>query len=89
MLYYFPATFTKNGVSTEANGKISPTDKEWLRKMYPGGKPDNVLASIFFKQDSSKLNIPIIILIVIGILVLLFLLYKAYLKFRKSRKSRK
>ena len=83
MLYYFPATFTKNGVSTDANAKISPIDKEWLIKMYPGGKPDNVLTSLFYKQDSSKLNTPTIILIVIASLVLLFLLYKAYLKFKK------
>ena len=83
MLYYFPATFTKNGVSTEANGKISNTDKEWIRKMYPGGKPDNILTSLFgggnyIGSDSST---KMVVGIAIGsVLLLIFLryLYKKY-----------
>ena len=83
MLYYFPATFTKNGVSTEANGKISNTDKEWIRKMYPGGKPDNILTSLFGGGNSigSDSSTKMVVGIAIGsVLLLIFLryLYKKY-----------
>jgi len=37
MLYAFPATLTNNGTATKANGVMSPTDIEWIQKVY--GKP--------------------------------------------------
>lgn len=34
MLYAFPASLTLNGVGTEANAVMSPTDIEWMGKVY-------------------------------------------------------
>lgn len=37
MLYAFPGTWTKTGVGTKANTKLSSVDQSFVRGMYPGG----------------------------------------------------
>ena len=39
MLYFFPANFTLNGVSTKQNLHYSDTDKLWLNSIYPEQGP--------------------------------------------------
>jgi hypothetical protein len=36
MLYFFPARWTKNGLSSAQNTELSDADKEWAREVYPG-----------------------------------------------------
>lgn len=36
MLYYFPASWTLNGVGTHANTTLSSTDKAFINRCYPG-----------------------------------------------------
>jgi hypothetical protein len=36
MMYGFPADFTTNGFSTPWNTELSQTDKDYIRKAYPG-----------------------------------------------------
>lgn len=36
MLYYFPASWTLNGVGTNANNTLSSTDKAFINRCYPG-----------------------------------------------------
>jgi hypothetical protein len=42
MLYAFPGSLTVNGVGTQANAIMSPTDIEWMAKVYgdPNGKEE-------------------------------------------------
>lgn len=42
MLYAFPGSLTLNGVGTQANAIMSPTDIEWMAKVYgdPNGEED-------------------------------------------------
>lgn len=36
MLYFFPVEWTLNGVATQSNKALSPTDQEFIRRCYPG-----------------------------------------------------
>jgi len=47
MLYFFPASLTKNGVGTQQNMRLSPIDVEWIEKQYPGGE---LSPSKFYKK---------------------------------------
>jgi hypothetical protein len=38
MLYFFPATLTRNHKATNINQRLSPVDVEYISKMYPGGR---------------------------------------------------
>jgi hypothetical protein len=40
MLYFFPASWTLNGVGTNANNTLSSTDKSFINRCYPGCSVD-------------------------------------------------
>lgn len=48
MLYAYPAQLTLNGMSTQANPVMSPTDILWMRKVYgkPGGVETKVVGEV-------------------------------------------
>jgi len=48
MLYFFPASLTKNNVGTRQNFSLSPTDVLYLEKMYPVSEQDS---DTFYKKS--------------------------------------
>ncbi len=75
--------FTKNGVGTSINSLLSPTDIEWIKKVYPGGTGPNPPTSQPTGSDGGKpievrISLPNIkkhpIFMVVIILLVIFIL---------------
>ena len=73
MLYFYPASLTKNNKGTKQNLILSKTDKIWISKTYPGGNWHQNLLSASFTGNNNKIIIVVIVVIVVIVLVFLLL----------------
>ena len=91
MLYYFPAKLTLNNKGTTMNLRLSPTDVEYIQKIYPGGvSPSSFYSQIYGETTNKKTRYILYVIIVVVIVLLIVGLWLISRKYKKySRFGRK
>ena len=95
MLYYFPSKMTLNNKGTNMNLRLSPTDVEYIQKMYPGGmsSPSMFYAQVYHENlngttTKSWTKLPLVLVWLIPlIIVVIFVLYFVSQKITWKKKS--
>lgn len=78
MLYYFPAKLTLNHKGTYMNLRLSPTDVEYISKMYPGGdiSSNSFYTSLYGGKSKIWIYLLILVIVVFIISISLYFIFK-------------